>query len=253
MMEAVLYVSHGSRVEETKEEAVSYIHQVHQEVTTPLFEICFLELAEPTMAQGIKRLVEKGATDITIVPVLLLSAGHYYHDIPDEIQAGVALYPNIRFKYGKPLGIQKRITRVLVDRIQEVASLQEDLHLVLVGRGSRNPETKASIEQIASWLGEEIGGASVDVCYLAACSPTFEEGTRRAVLSNKRTIVIPYLWFTGKLIQSMNNRVESLQQEGVPITMTHYLGDHPIMIQALAERVHEALVSEEWDQQMRVT
>ncbi len=74
-MRGVLYVSHGSRVEEATNEAISCIRAAHQHVGTSLWEICFLELTDPTVQQGMERLVQQGATSITIVPVLLLSAG----------------------------------------------------------------------------------------------------------------------------------------------------------------------------------
>ncbi|MGI8315210.1 sirohydrochlorin chelatase [Halobacillus mangrovi] len=245
-MRSVLYVSHGSRVKEARDEAESFLHTVHEQVDVPLWGICFLELAEPSMREGIKRLVDKGATEITIIPVLLLSAGHYYQDIPEEIVDAMNMYPKIKFKYGKPIGVQGRINEVLVDRVKELSSsVSKKEDILLVGRGSKNPETKHSIQSIASNLKKKMNGISVDVCYLAACKPSFEEGLERSLKKDSETIVVPYLWFTGILIESMKQKISHLQKEGHKVKMTHYLGSHPIMVLAMAERVKEAIDSQE--------
>ena len=90
-MRGVLYVSHGSRVPDAVNEATDFIDLVKAQVNVPLQETCFLELTSPNLAQGFQRLVDKGATEISVVPVLLLSAGHYYKDIPAEIVHMVTL------------------------------------------------------------------------------------------------------------------------------------------------------------------
>ena len=46
--------------------------------------------------------MHQGATEISVVPVLLLSAGHYYKDIPEEIERMKAQFPNVKINYGKP-------------------------------------------------------------------------------------------------------------------------------------------------------
>jgi sirohydrochlorin ferrochelatase len=248
-MKSVLYVSHGSRVKETREEAVSFLQAVHERVDVSLWGISFLELTKPDMRSGIERLVNQGATEIAIVPVLLLSAGHYYKDIPEEITEAMSLYPNVKFKYGKPIGIQDRIIDVLAERVRETESFDPiNSDILLVGRGSKNPETKRSIETIARQLEEKLQVTGIEVSYLAACSPSFEEGLERSLKKQSETIVVPYLWFTGLLIRSMTKRINLLQQEGHRIKMTTYLGNHPHILQALADRAEEAMLSNCMDQ-----
>ncbi|MFP6334308.1 CbiX/SirB N-terminal domain-containing protein, partial [Bacillus subtilis] len=103
-MIGVLYVSHGSRIKEATDEAISFIESVKQSIDIPLQEICFLELAQPDIQQGVEKLIAKGATEISVIPVLLLSAGHYFKDIPKEIDEIKTQYPEVTFTYGEPLG-----------------------------------------------------------------------------------------------------------------------------------------------------
>lgn len=240
-MEGVLYVSHGSRVEEARKEAESFLHKVHEHVDVELGEVCFLELAKPTIGEGVERLVKAGATKIAVIPVLLLRAGHYYKDVPQEIEKAKQKFPFIEVSYGEPLGVQDRIVDVLVDRIASVPKASSNVQLLLVGRGSLNPETKQAIGEVTQIL-EKKTGYPVENCYLAACSPTFEEGLQTvSAIKAEETIVVPYLWFTGLLIQSMEERIEELHSQFPSISLSHYLQDHPIMVHALKDRVDQAL------------
>jgi sirohydrochlorin ferrochelatase len=241
-MEAVLYVSHGSRRKEATDEALHFLQTVQHQIDVPLYEICFLELAEPDVLEGIERLAERGANKIAVLPVLLLSAGHYFKDIPQEIDKAKARYPEIEFTYGEPLGVQERIVDVLVDRIHQLdTEVDTETNILLVGRGSRHPDTKTSIEKVASLLAEKTGVPRVDTCYLAALSPPFEEALQASLKKEKKTIVVPYLWFTGILIQSMQQKIHEAQADGYDVRLASYLNDHPNMIRSTVDRVNEAL------------
>ncbi|SEB21128.1 sirohydrochlorin ferrochelatase [Thalassobacillus cyri] len=242
-MLGILYVSHGSRIPEARRQAVDCIHSVQLKVGIGLQEICYLELAQPDMAEGIRLLVEKGADKIAVIPVLLLRAGHYYTDIPKKIETARKAYPSIEFQYGKPLGVQDRLIDILIERIQEThGPIHPDTNILLVGRGSRNPETPAALQKIQEKLRQRLDGMNVDTCYLAACQPSFEQGLEESIQTGYRhTIVVPYLWFTGILIQSMQKKVREYQQDGHHVILCNHLGNHPKMVEALAERVYEII------------
>lgn len=246
-MQAVLYVSHGSRVKETREEAMAFMEQVRQKVDVALQETCFLELASPDIGEGIDSLAKQGATAIAIVPVLLLSAGHYYEDIPDEVKKSALRYPEIHFTYGKPLGVQDRLVEILAERLRETSVERlPDSEILLVGRGGKSSEIIRSVEEIAAKLAVKTGVTHIDVCYLAASAPSFDEGLQASIDSgSKQIFVVPYLWFTGLLVKSMQKKINGLSSDDQEIILCGYLGNHPSMVDALAERVHEALQSEQ--------
>ncbi|REJ06365.1 sirohydrochlorin chelatase [Halobacillus trueperi] len=241
-MEAVLYVSHGSRKKEAKEEAVHFLTHVQRKVDCELYHICFLELADPDVLEGIRKLVEKGAEKVVIIPVLLLSAGHYFKDIPNEIEKAKAIYPDLSITYGQTLGVQERITDVLVDRLKELpAELDETTNVLLVGRGSRHPDTKKSIELIADVLKEKCRIEHIQTCYLAALSPRFADAFEESLRKYSKTIVIPYLWFTGLLYESLEKSLQNVREKGGHVYLASYLNDHPNMVQSLVDRVNQAL------------
>lgn len=239
-MQSVLYVSHGSRDPEAIAEARAFLTTVMQQIDVPLQEICFLEISSPSIEQGIETLAEQGATKIAVVPVLLLTGGHHLQDIPDAIKRAQKKHPDIRFTYGKPLGMQKRIVNVLAERIQEVEPKRyKDPKILLVGRGSRNPDTKEAIERTAKVLQKEIN-IPVTTCYLAVQKPSFDEALQS--LSGKSNIIIvPYLWFTGLLMQYIQKRSKELSGNHAEIIVCRQLGSHAYMVEALKERVYEAI------------
>ncbi|QDP40877.1 sirohydrochlorin chelatase [Radiobacillus deserti] len=239
-MEGVLYVSHGTRIKEGKQEAVQFLKSVQAHMQVPLQEICFLEILSPSIEEGVDKLVKQGAHKISVIPVLLLCATHAYRDIPLTIQAMQIKYPEVSFCYGRPLGVQQRIVNVLEERIlDKVASLNEPHTILLVGRGSYMPETKKDIKEIAEKLSANVS-ADIEICFLAAVHPSFEEALEMVRNRGGLTIILPYLWFDGWLFRYMQEKVEEANRGDMKVVLCFPLGNHPIMRLALLERVEEA-------------
>ncbi|WP_347861134.1 sirohydrochlorin chelatase [Salimicrobium sp. PL1-032A] len=241
-MQGVLYVSHGSRVEDTKTEVEKVVEAAHQGNDDALHKLCYLEIASPDIREGAEELIAEGADRIAIVPMLLFGAGHYYSDIPEEIIKLQHQYPAISFTYGEPIGPQEALIQTLADRIRETKS--EDPFL-LVARGSRYPETKKMMESIMERVKDKTGITQAEVCYLAVLDPTFEQGLKKEADKYPEGLtVLPCLWFTGRLISHIEAEIKSLNDQGFSIRSAHYLEDHPRMVEALESRVLEAMDKE---------
>src|SRR5215471_6792139 len=50
---------------------------------------CFLELAEPDIATGMRTLLDRGIERLTVAPLLLFAAGHAKRDIPEAVEREV--------------------------------------------------------------------------------------------------------------------------------------------------------------------
>jgi sirohydrochlorin ferrochelatase len=246
--QGILYVSHGSRVPEATKEALACIQLAMKQIDIHLQEIVYLEISKPSIDEGIESLVKQGALRIAVVPVLLLCAGHYYKDIPNELKKAHDRFPNIQFSYGQPIGVQDKIIDILAERIYETQiKLDANTSILLVGRGSNSPETRRDIESIAHKLQEKLQVRSVDTGFLAALEPRFDQALHK--LLGKRqspVIVLPYLWFTGILMQSMKDKIDSLDNDGNEIILCRHIGDHPAIVQALINRVMEAVETNQY-------
>ncbi|KIL74331.1 sirohydrochlorin chelatase [Bacillus badius] len=240
-MKAVLYICHGSRVKQGRVEALAFIERTKPFIGLPIQEACFLELAEPTIEQGIARCVANGATEVIVLPFLLLAAGHAKKDIPIELEKARFRFPSITFYYAQPLGVHEAIVDILVERMKETGQrILPDASVLLVGRGSSDPQTLADFAAIRDLFCYKTKLIDVNVGYLAAAAPSFkEELTRLHEQKPSQLWVVPYLLFTGILSNTLKRELEWLGS-GDSVILTKCLGYHPAIRQIIKDRIEEA-------------
>lgn len=243
-MKAVLYICHGTRIKEGAKQAADFIRETMPLVDMPIQEICYLELSAPSIEEGLRTCVERGATDITAIPFLLLTAGHAKEDIPEELAKTAKLFPDVAIRYGRPLGVQEQIMDVLIDRMKEAAPISASASVLLVGRGSSDPATKEDFGHILDLFQSKTKLTDVTIGYMAACEPSFEDALRQAVDKQPHQLfIVPYLLFTGILTKTMERAVKKLNSTS-EIYLCRHLGYDPVLGRILAQRVAEAAQSE---------
>lgn len=240
-MKAVLYICHGSRVKAGQTAALDFIEKTMLKVDAPIQEACFLELAEPSIEQGITRCIEQGATEIIAVPVLLLHAGHAKFDIPYALEQAIAPYPGIPLYYGEPFGVHPHLVDVLVERMQETAgAIPDDASILIVGRGSSDPVVHDYFAEIIRLFKERTGLSQVEAGFLAACGPSFEDALNGMIKREaKHIFILPYLLFTGILMKSMERTVGQLATDST-VSLCPPLGYDPLICEIIRQRVEEA-------------
>ncbi|WP_408006449.1 sirohydrochlorin chelatase [Pseudalkalibacillus sp. A8] len=241
-MQAILYIGHGSRVEEARNQAARFMQQSMEHQSVPIQEISFLELAHPTIEEGFQRCLERGATRIAVVPVLLLTAGHAKTDIPLELERLQMRWPDVQITYGRPFGVHMGIIDILVERIYEQQQPVNDAMVLLVGRGSSDPDVKRDLRKIADLLHEKYPFKRVETSFLAAAEPSFEKGLELAEqFGHKQVFVVPYLLFTGILMKSMEKTIRKMIPADQEFILCKYLGYHPNLQKVVSERTLETL------------
>ena len=244
-LEAILYVGHGTRAKDGKEQVIRFINEVKQKVAAPVQEISFIELTEPSIEAGIDACVRKKATKITIVPLLLFSGGHAKRDIPLAIERAKVRFPHVQFTCGRPFGSDARFITILVDLLQEQGFSQDirersRASILLVGRGSSEINVLLEMTKITERLRQVLRTDSVEVCYLASAKPSFESSLENVLSSSQRKVfILPYLLFTGVLIKRMQKTVAMLQTDK-QISLCRYLGSDKRLIDVVADYVEEA-------------
>ena len=230
-MKAILYIGHGTRSKKGAGEAIAFVQRVMGRIDIPIQEVSFLELTDPLIAEGFARCVERGATEITVVPLFLLAAGHIKQDIPMVLASLKEKYPHIRIDVKDPFGVQESILDGVAELVfANTGGLNPQDQLLIVGRGSSDPEITADFSAIAEGLKARLGICHVAVCFLAAAKPTLDEGLE-AVTQNasSRVIVVPYLLFSGLLMAEINQKVLRLKRQGWEIIHTSPLSSHRII------------------------
>jgi len=241
-MNAILYICHGSRVKQAADEAIGFIQKVMQKVDLPIQEIGFLELAEPGLAEGFERCVKRGATTIIAVPILLLTAAHAKEDIPAELRSLQARFPEIDVRLGNPIGVHEKMIDILIERVNETSiPIKENAMVLLVGRGSSDPDVKRDLAMIGKMLEQKSNIKRVEVCFLSAAEPSFEQGLDRTKqASTEQVFVIPYLFFTGILMKKIERMINQMNTgQGPDYVLCEYLGYHSIIEDILYEKIME--------------
>ncbi|ULT59225.1 sirohydrochlorin chelatase [Neobacillus drentensis] len=240
-MKAILYIGHGTRSKKGADEARAFIARVSERVDVTIQEISFLELTEPSIQEGFRRCVERGAAEVTVVPLFLLAAGHIKQDIPNVLEDLSVEYPNVLIDVKDPFGVQGKILDAVAELAREtVGTVELEDRVLIVGRGSSDPATLADFGLIADGVKERLGITGVSVCYLAAAEPRFLEGLA-AVMDDAegKVIVIPYLLFSGLLIAEVTAEIRKWTKLGREIYHTGILSEHRVIEDIVVERATE--------------
>ncbi len=80
-----------------------------------IVRVAHMELAEPTIEQGITACAEDGATDIVVHPYMLSPGRHAIEDIPRMAQTAADRF-GVTVRVTGPLGIHDKIGEVVLER-----------------------------------------------------------------------------------------------------------------------------------------
>jgi sirohydrochlorin cobaltochelatase len=248
-MKAVLVVGHGSRLETGNEEVRTFIRKMIPTMDEQLIiETCFLEFATPTIAEGIANCVNKGATEVAVIPIILLHAGHSKLHIPAEIVEAETKYPNVKYTYGQTISIHPAVFEILMDRLSEVGfdstAEYSDTAILLIGRGGSDADANSDFYKITRLLWEKLNVKWVEGAFMGVTSPLVDEGIDRCIkLGAKKVILLPYFLFTGVLMERMNKMMIGFQEKYPEheFLLAKYFGYHPKLQNILKERAVEAI------------
>ncbi|HHY73570.1 MAG TPA: sirohydrochlorin chelatase [Bacillus bacterium] len=231
-MKAILYIGHGTRSKKGVQELKAFMQHLIKRSEAPIQEISFLKLTEPSIEVGFERCVERGATEITVIPLFLLAASHIKEDIPQALSSLSEKYPTIKVNVKNPLGVQDKIVHMIADSVKEaVPDLGARDSILIVGVGGSDPSIPLAFENIITVLEKRLGHKDISICYLAAAKPSLQEGFE--IISKKppnRLIVIPYLFFPGQLLALVNQQIRELEKHGQSIIAIEPLSSHQVIL-----------------------
>jgi sirohydrochlorin cobaltochelatase len=242
----VMICGHGSRDEEAVAEFQSLARGMRERLPQYDVESGFLEFARPTIQEGLKKLMERGVTEILAAPAILFAAGHVKNDIPWELNSFAASHPVLSLSCGRDLSIEPKLLMAARDRIQAAMETAgggvaaADTLLMVVGRGTNDPDANSNVSKVTRmlWEGMDLGWA--ETCYSGVAHPRVDKGLERvAAMSFRRIIVFPYFLFTGVLVKRIYAQMAEVASKypGTEFVAASYLNDHPRVLDTLAERV----------------
>ena len=119
MKRAILLVDHGSRRAEANALLEEIADRIRERAAESIVEVAHLEIAEPSIAEGIEACVQKGATRIIVHPFFLGPGRHTSEDIPTQVERTARRHPNVRIRISEPLGNHAALIDVILDRVSD--------------------------------------------------------------------------------------------------------------------------------------
>lgn len=245
----VLVVGHGTRDVVGSAEFDEVVRRLVERLAPTPVEPCFLESAEPTIAAGFERLVARGVRRVTVAPLVLFAAGHAKRDIPEAVAAAAVRHPGVAWRQAAHLGLHPRLVELSTLRFDEATAgrppvAAAETLLIVVGRGSSDPEAAAEARAYAELCGRTGRAGRVETAFAALCRPTPDEVLQSAAAAGdvRRIVVQPHILFSGEVLGKIAGRVAAARSShtGIEFIRTDRLGPHELVVEAVLERLSAA-------------
>ncbi|HEV2373416.1 MAG TPA: sirohydrochlorin chelatase [Streptosporangiaceae bacterium] len=213
----------------------------------------FIELAGPSVAEVVASRYREWAVtrggrpvEVVAVPLVLTSAGHGKGDIPGALARERVSHPGLSFRYGRPLGPHPVLQDLLAARVSGVlgGAPRAGTHVLLVGRGSTDPDANAEVAKVARLLWEGRGYETVEYAFVSLAEPSVPAALERTTrLGARRIVVAPYFLFPGVLPDRVTaqSREFGACHDGVDVRVAGLIGDCDELAGLVLERYNEAL------------
>ena len=116
-MKAILLIDHGSR-RDAANEMMDCMANLVQALAGPEVVVRFahMELAEPSIAAGVRHCVDAGATELIVFPYMLSPGKHSTGDIPRLVAAAATEFPALEVRVTNAFGVHEKLAELILER-----------------------------------------------------------------------------------------------------------------------------------------
>lgn len=265
---ALLLAAHGSRNPASAEQFAELVAEIRRLSPRRVVTHGFLEFNTPTIAEAAQQAAALGAREMVLVPGMLLAATHTKNDLPSELKVLRTELPDVTFHAAAALDLHPLLLELCRERLLEAEALaqsdpaqsnpaqtnpaqtgqgevrRDQTLLLVVGRGTTDPDANGDIHKLARFLEEGMGYSGSLVCYSGTARPDLPTGlARAAALGFGRVLVLPYLLFEGVLSARIAAAVAAAGQRfaGTRFALARVLGPDPRVARVLIERAEQGV------------
>ena len=116
---AILLVDHGSRHADANALLEEMARRIRAREPDRIVRIAHMELASPSIAEGVDACVGAGATEIVVHPYLLAPGRHSSEDIPRMVREAACRHPGVDVRTSEPFGAHEKLVDVILERVAE--------------------------------------------------------------------------------------------------------------------------------------
>ena len=204
----------------------------------------FIELSPPPLREAVAALVGASPANMVAVPLMLSAAGHAKGDIPAALARECTRHPGLRWTYARPLGPHPALLELMAARIAAVSGSDAAPAVLVVGRGSTDPDANADVVKTTRLLWEGRDYPLAETAFVSLARPGVIEGLERCRLLGARQILVArYFLFPGVLPDRVAEQAGeyAAAHPELDIRCADVLGDCDEIAALVYERYHEAL------------
>jgi len=114
----VLVIGHGSSDRRATEAFIFTINAIKESYRN--VDYCFLELAQPTIKEGINSIIKKNPRIVLIMPYFLHKGIHIKHDVIKELKSALKSHSFSNILIADHIGVDDKMVNLILQRAKEV-------------------------------------------------------------------------------------------------------------------------------------
>ena len=205
----------------------------------------YIELAAPLFETPLRELAGR-CEQVSVVPLFLFAAGHVKDDVARAVASARREFPGVALGASLALGVHPHMTAAASDRLAAclgAATARSRTVLVVVGRGSSDPDANGDLCKMARLIAEGRGFEGVVPCFVGITQPRLPESLEWvARTAPERVIVLPYFLFEGELTARIESQVAHFRaaHPSIEVALAQPLGSHERLFRLVEERAAQA-------------
>jgi len=245
-MKGILICGHGSRDPEGVEGFKALVALLRKRYPDRMVDYGFLEFSHPVYAAAVERMYVAGIREIIAIPAILFAGGHAKNDIPFEMNTLQSQYPDLRIKLGRHIGITPSMLQLAGKLVAAAEAAhppldRQDACLLLVGRGTSDPDANSDVAKMTRMLGEGLGFGFSTTAFIGVTQPLLKDHLPIIDhLPYKRIVALPVFLFTGVLLKKIYAQLEEFAATtSKQVIATKSFECDELLLQTIDERIRE--------------